>query len=479
MAYNGLGMRLTSCVLGTNTHYASDEQLPLTNRMGNKVITVLFGLGPIAEKTTDWNYLLTNGASLPRQLTDMNGEITLSVRYSPWGKAMDISGLENFDMSYISTLTDFATGLMYIGNGQYFDPETGRFLTRGVNQNSPNPYVPWDPMMTILGPLGLVSANYARKRIKRVAAVGFLALFLEACGRILLIVAVIILVAITLNACGTHNAQDGVDTPPGQNGGGGMSNEQTSPTLKNVTFNGNVAAGNESVVGKGGGIYNYVNADPTLTNVTFSGNTAGIGGGMYSVDSNNIKIFNSIFWGNGTEIVNSNSVPLIEDSVVQGGCTANVASPVHKARIVISIRMKLQRIPYSCRSSCGSDGWVRWSVGPSSSAQEHSPPGRYSEETGISWIFSHGRLLFGKLNKKGAAFPGGKSHLQVLQWAIVSCAKNVKPTPNGDCATSPIMKRRGSHKQARNRKMSWRNFSGISVVERNTCLCNKSSLKEQ
>jgi len=322
MTRNGISTRLTSCVLGVNTSYATDEQLPLTNRMGNKVITVLFGLGPIAEKNTDWNYLLTDGVNLPCQLTDMNGEITLSVRHSPWEKMMDVNGFENIGMSYISALADFATGLIYVGNGQYFDPETGRFLTRGVNPNSPNPYVPWDPMMTILGPLGLVSANYARKRIKRVAAVGFLALFLEACGRILLIVAVIILVAITLNACGTHNAQDGVDTPPGQNGGGGMSNEQTSPTLKNVTFNGNVAAGNESVVGKGGGIYNYVNADPTLTNVTFSGNTAGIGGGMYSVDSNNIKIYNSIFWGNGTEIVNSNSVPLIEDSVVQGGCTA-------------------------------------------------------------------------------------------------------------------------------------------------------------
>ena len=262
MEYDGLGTRLTSSAFGVTTRYASDGQMPLTISTGNKVITILYGLGPVAEKTNDWNYLLSDGVSLPRQLTDMNGEITLSVRYSPWGKAMDISGLENFDMSYISTLTDFATGLMYIGNGQYFDPETGRFLTRGVNQNSPNPYVPWDPMMTILGPLGLVSANYARKRIKRVAAVGFLALFLEACGRILLIVAVIILVAITLNACGTHNAQDGVDTPPGQNGGGGMSNEQTSPTLKNVTFNGNVAAGNESVVGKGGGIYNYVNGRP-------------------------------------------------------------------------------------------------------------------------------------------------------------------------------------------------------------------------
>jgi len=217
MTRNGISTRLTSCVLGVNTSYATDEQLPLTNRMGNKVITVLFGLGPIAEKNTDWNYLLTDGVNLPCQLTDMNGEITLSVRHSPWEKMMDVNGFENIGMSYISALADFATGLIYVGNGQYFDPETGRFLTRGVNPNSPNPYVPWDPMMTILGPLGLVSANYARKRIKRVAAVGFLALFLEACGRILLIVAVIILVAITLNACGTHNAQDGVDTPPGQN----------------------------------------------------------------------------------------------------------------------------------------------------------------------------------------------------------------------------------------------------------------------
>ena len=222
MAYNGLGMHLTSCVLGTNTRYASDEQLPLTNRTWNKVITVLHGLGPVAEKTTDWNYVLNDGFNLPRQLTDGNGAIILSARYSPWGKMMDVSGLENFDMSYISALADFATGLIYVGNGQYFDPETGRFLTRGVNPNSPNPYVPWDPMMTILGPLGLVSANYARKRIKRVAAVGFLALFLEACETILILIALgLILVAFGIVSCSSSNKPDDVNTPPGQNGDDG------------------------------------------------------------------------------------------------------------------------------------------------------------------------------------------------------------------------------------------------------------------
>jgi RHS repeat-associated protein len=166
MTRNGISTRLTSCVLGVNTSYASDEQLPLTNRMGNKVITVLFGLGPIAEKTTDWNYLLTDGASLPRQLTDMNGEVTLSVRYSPWGKAMDISGIGNFDASYIGTLIDATTGLIYIGNGQYYDPETGRFLTRGVFPNNTNPYVPWNPTGLLLGPLGLVSLFSSRKKGK-------------------------------------------------------------------------------------------------------------------------------------------------------------------------------------------------------------------------------------------------------------------------------------------------------------------------
>ncbi|MFQ3684770.1 MAG: cadherin, partial [Roseiflexus sp.] len=57
--------------------------------------------------------------------------------------------------------------------------------------------------------------------------------------------------------------------------GGGMFNQNSSPTLTNVTFSGNTAK-------FGGGMYNFENSSPTLTNVTFSGNTAKFGGGMYN-----------------------------------------------------------------------------------------------------------------------------------------------------------------------------------------------------
>jgi hypothetical protein len=76
-------------------------------------------------------------------------------------------------------LIDATTGLIYIGNGQYYDPETGRFLTRGVNPNSTNPYVPWNPSGGILVPIGLASVYYSRRK-KRSKAMDRLVLFVFA-----------------------------------------------------------------------------------------------------------------------------------------------------------------------------------------------------------------------------------------------------------------------------------------------------------
>ena len=166
MSYNGLGVRLTSSASGVTTQYASDGQMPLTITSGGNTTTVLYGLGPIAEKTDVWNYVLNDGINIPRQLTDMAGEVTLSVRYNPWGKPIETSGTGNFDASFIGTLIDATTGLIYIGNGQYYDPETGRFLTRGVNPNGTNPYVPWNPIGGILAPLGLASIYFSQRKDK-------------------------------------------------------------------------------------------------------------------------------------------------------------------------------------------------------------------------------------------------------------------------------------------------------------------------
>jgi uncharacterized repeat protein (TIGR01451 family) len=59
--------------------------------------------------------------------------------------------------------------------------------------------------------------------------------------------------------------------------GGGMYNDDSNPTLTNVTFEGNEAAED------GGGMENYNNSSPTLTDVRFGENVAGDdGGGMYN-----------------------------------------------------------------------------------------------------------------------------------------------------------------------------------------------------
>lgn len=127
----------------------------------------LYGLHPIAEKMETWGYMLADITNTPRQLTDGQGRVTLTGSYTPWGSLMEYDGKGNFVFGYFGGLLDSATGLMYVGDGQYYDPATGRFLTRGVNPNSPNPYVPLNPMGAVLGPLGWVMLAYRSKQNKR------------------------------------------------------------------------------------------------------------------------------------------------------------------------------------------------------------------------------------------------------------------------------------------------------------------------
>jgi hypothetical protein len=78
--------------------------------------------------------------------------------------------------------------------------------------------------------------------------------------------------------------------------GGGMYNENSSPTVTNCTFSANTATVN------GGGMYNY-NSSPTLSNCTFSGNSASFigvseGGGMFNYNNSSPEVTNCNFTGN-------------------------------------------------------------------------------------------------------------------------------------------------------------------------------------
>ncbi len=112
-------------------------------------------------------------------------------------------------------------------------------------------------------------------------------------------------------------------------GGGGMLNAATSPTVTNCSFIGNTGAG--------GGMYNTDNSSPTVTNCTFSGNTAtGFGGGMLNEGSSSPTVTNCTFSGNtapgGGGMANTNSSPTVTNctfsgnSAVRGGGMANLSS---------------------------------------------------------------------------------------------------------------------------------------------------------
>ena len=61
---------------------------------------------------------------------------------------------------------DSAIGLLYMGNGNYYDPATGRFLNRNANPNGTNPYMPWggEPSAAFMAPLALLSLFYSRRK---------------------------------------------------------------------------------------------------------------------------------------------------------------------------------------------------------------------------------------------------------------------------------------------------------------------------
>ena len=103
----------------------------------------------------------------------------------------------------------------------------------------------------------------------------------------------------------------------GRNHGGGMYNEQASPTLRNVVFTDNHANMN------GGAMYN-TGSSPSLENVTFESNTAYWGAGIHNLNSSptitNTKFIDNEASSSGGGFYNSspNAKPVLTDVVFTG-----------------------------------------------------------------------------------------------------------------------------------------------------------------
>jgi len=96
-------------------------------------------------------------------------------------------------------------------------------------------------------------------------------------------------------------------------GGGGMYNEESSPTVDRCTFARNWTRSS----GYGGGMLNFGGA-PTVTNSIFSANWAGLGGGMSNLGTSGATILNCTFYKNGWKPSPNNPDNLIVEAG-QGG----------------------------------------------------------------------------------------------------------------------------------------------------------------
>jgi parallel beta-helix repeat protein len=97
--------------------------------------------------------------------------------------------------------------------------------------------------------------------------------------------------------------------------GGGMLNNQSSPTLTNCTFSENSAGHG------GGGMENFFNSYTTLTNCTFSGNSSGnLGGGLYNNQASPV-VTNCIFSENWAAFWGGGMVNFFQSSPTLTNCT--------------------------------------------------------------------------------------------------------------------------------------------------------------
>jgi RHS repeat-associated protein len=89
----------------------------------------LAGIG--VETDGEWTYQLADGLGSVRQMADAAGQIVLARGYTPFGLVRYAVGTAAGTLGFAGEQHDAAAGLVYL-RARYYDPATGRFLTRDV-----------------------------------------------------------------------------------------------------------------------------------------------------------------------------------------------------------------------------------------------------------------------------------------------------------------------------------------------------------
>lgn len=142
--YNGDGHRVAKAVDSVTTTYVVAVlglSQVLMETAGGESIFYLYGHDLLAEESSSgWAWHLGDGLGSVRQLTDDSGQVTLAQGYTPFGVLLWSAGSAASGYGFTGEQHDPSAGLYYL-RARYYDPATGRFLTR-----DPFPGFTFDPI---------------------------------------------------------------------------------------------------------------------------------------------------------------------------------------------------------------------------------------------------------------------------------------------------------------------------------------------
>jgi RHS repeat-associated protein len=161
LAYNGLGQLVSKTASGVTTQYLIDDLSPTGYPQvvaevanGQPVRTYTYGLERISELQTVNNaptasFYQYDGRGTVRMLTNSAGAVTDTYEYDSFGNLISKSGTTPNVYLYRGERYDADLGLYYL-RARWYNPATGRFMTRDPYQGS------------VYDPASLHRYNYAR-----------------------------------------------------------------------------------------------------------------------------------------------------------------------------------------------------------------------------------------------------------------------------------------------------------------------------
>lgn len=141
-SYNGDGVRISKTVDGVATTYLQDlfAGLPIVLRETTSGMTTdyIYGTDLIAsiDNSGISAFFHADGLGSTRLLTDGSGVVADRYSYDAFGSVRDHSGSSGNTFTFTGEQVDSEAGLVYL-RARYYDPETGRFISKDVWRGSP------------------------------------------------------------------------------------------------------------------------------------------------------------------------------------------------------------------------------------------------------------------------------------------------------------------------------------------------------